>query len=146
MRTICNRYIGVIPLKIADHFGHHANAARRQDVANLYRADVTASSALSDKLGVLGLFEGGARLLEKALARLRQRYGTFFATRKELCAEHSLQGLNLVAERRRRDIELIGRTREVELLGHGHEIPEVSQFHCQMSVPKSVMSTHSRMY
>ena len=43
-----NRHIGVIPLKIADHFGHHANAACRKDIANFYRADITASSALSD--------------------------------------------------------------------------------------------------
>src|SRR4029078_268783 len=88
----------------------------------------------------------GPALREKPLACLRQRDGTFFAPRKELCAEHSLQGLNLVAERRRRDIELVGRTREVELLGHGHEIPEVPQCHCQMSVPKSATGTHSRMY
>src|SRR5262249_959143 len=94
------RHIGVIPLKVADHFGQHADAARRQDIANLYRADVTACGTLADKLGVLGLFEGGARLFEKSLASLCQQDGAFLTTRKELRAEHPLQGLNLVAERR----------------------------------------------
>src|SRR5207344_1606886 len=48
---------------------------------------------------------------------------------KKLRAKHRLERLDLMAKRRRRNIELLGRAREMQLFRDGHEIPKMAQFH-----------------
>src|SRR5262249_43576400 len=79
-------------------------------------------------LGNLGLSERRARFFKKPFACLGQRDGALLPARKKLCAEHSLEGLNLMAQRGRRNIEFFGGAREMQFFGDRDEIPKMPQF------------------
>ncbi len=79
--------------------------------------------------GVVGLLQRLARLDQETLTRMGEGDRALGLAREQLGAEQGFQGADLVAQRRRRDIEARGGTREMQLLGDRDEIPEVAEFH-----------------
>ena len=69
--------------------------------------------------------------------RLAQEYATGVGQRhvmpapfEKRDADLCFQLADLLTERRLRGMEPRGGAREVELVGHRHEVPEMTQFHC----------------
>src|SRR4029077_5050593 len=79
-------------------------------------------------LGPLGAPNDRLRFLEKALADARE-HDTAGLAREQACPKRRFQGLDLGAQRQRRDPELRGRAREMQLLGDGHEVSQMSELH-----------------
>src|SRR5262249_33366571 len=122
--------VWIFLMKGGDQFRQQADGARRQYIADGDGTDVAARGAFSDTLCIIGLSQCGARFFQEALSGLRERYGAFPPAREQPCAEHRLKSLDLVAEGRGRNIELLCRPREMQFFGDRYEVPKMAQFHC----------------
>ena len=79
-----------------------------------------------------GLPQCGLRFHQEALSRMGEDDGALGLAAKKLRAELRFQRANLMAQRRRSDIESRRGATEMQLLGHGGEIAQVAQLHLEI--------------
>ena len=109
--------------------GHHPAARGRENVTDGDRAGFAAPGAASDQFGMGGLLERFLRFGQEAFAGMGEGDRAFGLAGKQLGAEHGFQGADLVAERRRRDVETRRGAREMQFFGDRGEVLEVAEFH-----------------
>ena len=107
----------------AQHAGLGSVAESDRKTADL---SVPALRAVATALSVS--WRIAARLLEKSLARLRQR-DEMSRSVEEIDAQLALEVLNLMGQRGLRDVELLRGSPEVELIGDRNEVAQVPKFH-----------------
>ncbi len=139
--TVCERFdlfSGVEGLEVESH----ARMARQEGVQDLSphaglgsdaesdrkAADFPASCPASRRHGVVGVLENAPRLLQEGATGLREG-DEMPRSVEEIDTELPLQILNLVRQRRLRDVELFCGTAEVKLVGDRNEVTQMPQFH-----------------
>ncbi|MNT87679.1 hypothetical protein D3C72_2281270 [compost metagenome] len=78
--------------------------------------------------GLVHLHQYLSGLVEEAPAGFSQFHPAVGAF-QQACADFFFQGLDLLAQRRLGDAQLLGGSTEVQFLGHGDEVAQMSQFH-----------------
>ena len=78
-------------------------------------------------------------LLQERMSGFGQFYSPL-AAHKEHHAQVFLQLADLTAQRRLRDVQVLGGLPEIEVLGDGDEVTNVTQFHGRYSIPAECRS------
>jgi hypothetical protein len=116
------------PAKFRYRLSHQPRARRCRCVTDFDLAHLASTSKLRDTRGVLGLSQCRSSLLEEARAGVRELHVSLGANEQPR-TQFLLEILDLLGQRRWRNVEAFRRPRKMQFLGDRHEVTQMAQFH-----------------
>jgi len=116
--------------KVAQQPGHHIGEGHRAGKAHGQPAGLAAADLPGLRNGVFHRVENAPRQRQQGVAGGRALHSTA-PTGEQGHAELGFQRLDLLAQRRLRDVQALRGSGEVALFGHGDEVAQMAQVHIE---------------
>ncbi|MNG11410.1 hypothetical protein D3C84_949530 [compost metagenome] len=111
-----------------DGLGDTGIERRRRGEADFHLAQLTQLRTPGNVGGLVDLSQDQARFFEKQPPRFTELDPTI-GTFEQTCAQFLFKGLDLLAQRRLGDPQILRSPAKMQLLGDGNEVAQVTQFH-----------------